>query len=142
MLSQQGNDTLSPSKKLDFQIIEVTPIGEDAVMVTYSIATGNSYKQLRVNKINGDWKVTLQSDRNQIKILSISLSPFSLVIFRSRIRTKCLYFTVPAAVSTISRVTMLTVPPCACISEVYSRRSCRRRSTEVGTSRRGIKSTI
>ena len=52
MLSQQGNDTLSPSKKLDFQIIEVTPIG-------------NSYKQLRVNKINGDWKVTLQSDRNQ-----------------------------------------------------------------------------
>nr|WP_314803043.1 DUF4878 domain-containing protein [uncultured Capnocytophaga sp.] len=65
MLSQQGNDTLSPSKKLDFQIIEVTPIGEDAVMVTYSIATGNSYKQLRVNKINGDWKVTLQSDRNQ-----------------------------------------------------------------------------
>ena len=65
MLSQQGNDTLSPSKKLDFQIIEVTPIGEDAVMVTYSIATGNSYKQLRVNKINGEWKVTLQSDRNQ-----------------------------------------------------------------------------
>lgn len=45
---------------IDFQVIQVVPTDEHSAIVTYSLREGESYKQLKVRKIAGQWKVTLE----------------------------------------------------------------------------------
>ena len=45
--------------KIDFKIIEVTPTDPQSAIVTYSISAEETYKQLKVRQIEGQWKVTL-----------------------------------------------------------------------------------
>ena len=45
--------------KIDFKIIEVTPTDPQSAIVTYSISATETYKQLKVRQIAGQWKVTL-----------------------------------------------------------------------------------
>lgn len=46
--------------KIDFKVIEVTPLDEHTAIVTYSISATETYKQLKVHQIDGKWKVTLE----------------------------------------------------------------------------------
>ena len=45
--------------KIDFKVIEVTPTDAQSAIVTYSISATETYKQLKVRQIAGQWKVTL-----------------------------------------------------------------------------------
>ena len=45
--------------KIDFKVIEVTPTDPQSAIVTYSISATETYKQLKVRQIAGQWKVTL-----------------------------------------------------------------------------------
>ena len=45
--------------KIDFKLIEVTPTDPQSAIVTYSISATETYKQLKVRQIAGQWKVTL-----------------------------------------------------------------------------------
>ena len=45
--------------KIDFKVIEVTPTDPQSAIVTYSISATETYKQLKVRQIEGQWKVTL-----------------------------------------------------------------------------------
>ena len=45
--------------KIDFKVIEVTPTDPQSAIVTYSISATETYKQLKVHQIAGQWKVTL-----------------------------------------------------------------------------------
>lgn len=45
---------------IDFQVIQVVPTDEHSAIITYSLREGESYKQLKVRKIAGQWKVTLE----------------------------------------------------------------------------------
>ena len=45
--------------KIDFKVIEVTPTDPQSAIVTYSISAEETYKQLKVRQIEGQWKVTL-----------------------------------------------------------------------------------
>ena len=45
--------------KIDFKVIEVTPTDAQRAIVTYSISATETYKQLKVRQIAGQWKVTL-----------------------------------------------------------------------------------
>ena len=45
--------------KIDFKVIEVTPTDPQSAIVTYSISAEETYKQLKVRQIGGQWKVTL-----------------------------------------------------------------------------------
>jgi len=44
--------------KIDFKVIEVTPTDPQSAIVTYSISAEETYKQLKVRQIEGQWKVT------------------------------------------------------------------------------------
>ena len=46
--------------KGEIQVIQVVPTDEHSAIVTYSLREGESYKQLKVRKIAGQWKVTLE----------------------------------------------------------------------------------
>ena len=45
--------------EIDFKVIEVTPTDPQSAIVTYSISATETYKQLKVRQIAGQWKVTL-----------------------------------------------------------------------------------
>ena len=45
--------------KIDFKVIEVTPTDPQSAIVTYSISATETYKQLKVRQVAGQWKVTL-----------------------------------------------------------------------------------
>ncbi len=45
--------------KIDFKVIEITPTDPQSAIVTYSISATETYKQLKVRQIAGQWKVTL-----------------------------------------------------------------------------------
>ncbi|MFC2609944.1 MAG: lumazine-binding protein [Capnocytophaga granulosa] len=45
--------------KIDFKVIEVTLTDPQSAIVTYSISATETYKQLKVRQIAGQWKVTL-----------------------------------------------------------------------------------
>ena len=45
--------------EIDFKVIEVTPTDPQSAIVTYSISAEETYKQLKVRQIEGQWKVTL-----------------------------------------------------------------------------------
>ena len=45
--------------EINFKVIEVTPTDPQSTIVTYSISATETYKQLKVRQIAGQWKVTL-----------------------------------------------------------------------------------
>ena len=45
--------------KIDFKVIEVTPTDAQSAIETYSSSETETYKQLKVRQIAGQWKVTL-----------------------------------------------------------------------------------
>ena len=59
MLKQYKGE-VPQNPKIDFKVIEVTPLDEHMAIVTYSISATETYKQLKVRQIDGKWKVTLE----------------------------------------------------------------------------------
>ena len=45
--------------EINFKVIEVTPTDPQSAIVTYSISATETYNQLKLRQIAGQWKVTL-----------------------------------------------------------------------------------